>query len=462
MVTVNICYWGGKFKAVKPADSDETEPVIQVGPSSEGEAFNIIRFMAKDIPPLGYRTYTLVENAGTCTDEMIAGTNNKVIENKWFRVSFDTQKGLISSILDKRSMRELVDTSSNYGFGQYLYERFGKAEVNKYLDDYLFSQYVSHKNIFDKKDVPDTSVYHSATCKGMNLTITRNNLEVSGIMTGGFSGLGMPQSASVRLTLYKDYPMMDLEVGVEKKPDGWPEAGWICLPFNIKNPSFRVGRNGSIIDPVKDIINGCNFRQLWTYSGTAVFNEDGGIGLCPVDSPMLSLGEPGGRKYDVRYEPGVAGIFINLYNNQWATNFREWWGGRITSRVRIWTFDKYDNEGTLYTPAMEARVPLLTARSDANSGILPLSAAGISLSRKGINITAFGRNPDGKGVILRLWEQTGKSGPCTVVLPEGMKLNSIQPVDLRGSVTGDPIKVMGGSFTFNLKGYEPATFLINN
>jgi hypothetical protein len=295
----------------------------------------------------------------------------------------------------------------------------------------------------------------------MTFTITRNNLEISGIMTGGFSGLGMPQSTSVRLTLYKDNPMIDLEVGIEKKPDGWPEAGWICMPFNIKNPSFRVGRNGSIINPVRDIVNGCNFRQLWTYSGTAAFNEDGGIGLCPMDSPMLSLGEPGGRKYDSRYEPGVAAIFINLYNNQWATNFREWWGGRITSRVRIWTFDKYDNESTLYTPAMEARIPLLAARSDANSGILPVSAAGVSLSRKGINITAFGKNPDGKGVILRLWEQTGKSGSCTVTLPEGIKLNSVQPVNLRGIVTDDPIKVIKGMFTFDLKGYAPASFLLD-
>jgi hypothetical protein len=462
MVTVNICYWGGNIKAVKPTDSDQTEPAIQIGPSSEGEAFNIIKFMAKDIPPTGYRTYTLVEESVTLSGELITSTKDKTIENRWFRVKFNDQSGVISSILDKRSMRELVDTSSKYGFGQYFYERFGKAEVNRYLDDYLFSQYVSHKNIFDKRDVPDTSVYRSATCKGMNLIITRNDLEVSGTMTGGFPGPGMPQSTSVKLTLYKDKPVIDLEVGVEKKPDGWPEAGWICLPFNIKNPSFRVGRNGSVIDPVKDIINGCNFRQLYTYSGTAVFNENGGIGFCPMDSPLLSLGEPGGRKYNTRYEPDVASVFVNLYNNQWATNFREWWGGRITSRVRIWTFDKYDNESTLYTPAMEARVPLLAARSEAKSGSLPASSAGIVLSRKGILITAFGKNPDGDGIILRLWEQTGRSGPCTVALPEGMKVNSVQPVDLRGSVAGDLLRVVNGRFTFALKGYEPATFLIKN
>ncbi len=461
MVEINICYWGGNFTAIKPVDGDEIFPVIQEGPSWEGSNYNIIRFMAKNIPPMGYRTYILKEKGPDKASEMIADEKNGIIENKWFRVIFDNQQGRISSILDKQSGRELVDTSSEFGFGQYLYERFGKAEVVGYTDSYMFNEYPVHKNMFDKRDVPDTAVYRSATCSGMTLNISKNELEVTGVMTGGFEGPGMPQAASIRLTLYADNPVIDLEVGVEKKPDGWPEAGWISLPFNISDPSFRLGRNGSIINPAEDIINGSNFRQLWIYSGAAVFNENGGVGICPMDSPMLSMGEPGGRKYDVRYLPEKGSFFINLYNNQWATNFREWWGGKLTSRVRIWTFNEYENESSLYTPSMEARTPLLVARSELKHGNLPPVMAGLELSRKGINVSAFGPNPDGNGTILRLWEKAGISGPCSVKLPVGMEIKKILPVDLRGQVNGEPIIVTNREFTFNLSGYAPASFLID-
>src|SRR5208282_2056175 len=126
-------------------------------------------------------------------------------------------------------------------------------------------------------------------------------------------------------------------------------------------PSFRLGRVGSIIDPVSDIVEGSDLRNLWLNTGAAVFDDAGGVGFCPLDSPMISLGEPGSRKYSVRYTPEKSRVYVNLYNNQWATNFRLWWGGRLSSRVRIWTFDKYQAETSLYTPAMEARVPLLVA-----------------------------------------------------------------------------------------------------
>jgi alpha-mannosidase len=460
MVEVTICYWGGNFTAVKPSDSNETLPIIGEGPSFEGNKYNIIRFMAKDIPPMGYRTYTLLEKTSPPVNDLKADENAATIENQWFRVKFNKAEGKISSIVDKRTNRELVDNTTEYGFGQYLYERFGKADVLRYTDDYLFKEYPAHKSIFDKRDVPDTSVYRSATCSGMTLSFSKNELEITGIMTGGFESPGMPQSASIKVTLYADNPFIDLEVGIEKKPDGWPEAGWICLPFRVDNPSFRLGRNGSVINPVEDIINGSNFRQLWIYSGAAVFNREGGVGICPMDSPLLSLGEPGGRKYNHRYEPQNAGIFVNLYNNQWATNFREWWGGRLTSRVRIWTFDSYDNEAALITPAAEAREPLLAATSEVHPGNLAPKSAGIELSRKGIRISAFGPNPDGEGTILRLWEQAGTTGRCTVTLPPGIQAKKIQPVDLRGTKSGAPINVTDGKFSFHMKGYAPSSFII--
>ena len=45
------------------------------------------------------------------------------------------------------------------------------------------------------------------------------------------------------MTLYDRLPFVDLEMEIEHKPaDPWPEAGWLCLPFKIDSPQFRLGR----------------------------------------------------------------------------------------------------------------------------------------------------------------------------------------------------------------------------
>ena len=107
----------------------------------------------------------------------------------------------------------------------------------------------------------------------------------------------------------------------------------------------------------------------------------------------------------------------------------------------------------------EARVPLLVGEAEGEAGKLNTKMQGLTISRTGILVTAFGNNPDGDGTVLRLWEQAGISGQCTVTLPEGKKVKSVQPVNLRGVKEGLPIEVKNGKFSFNLNKYVPASFV---
>jgi hypothetical protein len=105
-------------------------------------------------------------------------------------------------------------------------------------------------------------------------------------------------------------------------------------------------------------------------------------------------------------------------------------------------------------------LPLLTGVADGAPGKLPEKKNGISVSRGGVLITAYGENPDGDGTILRLWEQAGVSGICTVKLADGSKVKAVQPTDLRGNKTGKKIIVKNGAFDFYLGKYSPASFLL--
>jgi len=461
-VTLNICYMP-RFSSLKPADGGAAVPVAFEGPALEGNEYNIIRFLARDVPPMGYLTF-VPANDKPAAPILAADAAAGVIESPFFKATLDAKRGRIASLIDKRTGRELVDGAAPQGFGQYFYERFGINDITRYLDAALYPQYGAHRFIMAKADMPKDSAYVSACPENMTLAVEKSSIDVSAVMTGVIAGPGLPQTVSIRLTLPAHQPVADLEVGWQKQPDGWSEAGWICLPFKIDNPKFRLGRLGADVDPVANVtIDNVNYHQSWVNTGVAVYDTNGaGISLCPMDSPMVSLGEPGVLNFDKRYEPKKAYVYLNLYNNIWQTNFRNWVGNgsRMSSRVRLWTFDKFQAEPSLYSPAMEARTPLCASRSDGKPGNLPASQPGLTLSRNGVAVTAFGPSPDGAGTVLRVWEQGGISGNITVTLPGGAKFTTAKPVELRGGSLGEPVNVQGGALKFKVRAYAPASFIL--
>jgi len=209
-------------------------------------------------------------------------------------------------------------------------------------------------------------------------------------------------------------------------------------------------------------VDNSNYHLSWINTGVSVYDGETGAGvsLCPQDSPLVSLGEPGEYKFGKRYEPKKPYVYLNLYNNHWRTNFAPWIGDgrRMSARVRLWAFDKFNSESALYSPAMEARVPLVAAGSRGKPGQLPATQAGLTLSRKGVAVTAFGPNPDGAGTVLRVWEQGGVSGELVI---EGLKSATATPVNLRGEKIGEAVAIHNGRLAFNLHAYAPASYLLD-
>ncbi len=448
---------------VRCADTGQRARVARSdGPALEGPP-KIATFVARNIPPLGYRTYVFEDiPAAAPAPPLALSETNHTIESPFFRAVLDPRHGRIASLVDRRVNRELVDPAAPQGLGQYFYERFGRQEVVNYLNAALYPQYTAHRNIMAKGDLPE-SAYASALPQDLQIRFEQSPVAVSAVMFGTLPGPGPAQTVALRLTLYADLPVADLEVRCQKPLDAWPEAGWLCLPFNLAQPSFRLGKLGGDLDFARDIaVDWCNRRQLWLNTGAAVSEPSGyGVGVCPLDSPLVSLGEPGLYQTGATYQPKHARLYFNLYNNQWQTNFRNWTGGDLVSRVRLWTFDRFTSEAALYSPAMEARVPLRVARSRQPGGHLPPSQPGLTLSRKGVMVTAFGEDPDlNPGTLLRLWEQGGLSGPLTVTLPGGLPAAHAVPVNLRGEKTGQPIAIADGILQVTLPAYTPASFLL--
>ena len=434
----------------------------QTVPSQQEAA--AISFLARDVPPLGYRTYVPLDGAVVpgADGGQVAGSPI-TLENSFFSLRLDPARGVVASLVDKRSRRELVDAKAGYGLGQYVYERFDADDAAAYVKAYCRNiawwvlQDFAKPGLPPAKDVPHVT----ASPGKFQLSISRGALWTIATMRAAASK-EVPHDATLRVTLFGDQPYIDLEWQVAgKKADPWPEAGWLSFPLKIDEPRFRLGRLGSVTDPAKDIVRSGNFDTFCLNTGlNVVGSDDSGVGLCPIDSPLVSLEYPGLYGVSRAFEPRKPLVWVNLFANVYGVNFQQWIGGAWSSRVRLWPVDGKGLESDLITPAWEARNPLEAVVVDAPAGPLPSAQAGIELSRKGVLLTALGPNPDGDGILMRLWEQAGEGGVCDVRLPELLRHTAAQPCDLRGRPQGEPISPRQGRHAIPLTPFAPASFLL--
>jgi hypothetical protein len=440
--------------AVKSVDEGAIQALQTWGAASHRNG----RFVAKNVPPLGYKTY-VVTGDKLPTSSLAGDAKVGTIENKWLKVTLDPARGCIASIIEKSTGNELVDPGSPHGFGQYLYQQFSRKECDDYVNSYILPPYRgSHGPITGKSTfVPGSAQHLEFSPKNLNLSVTQNGFSITATLVPPLPACATEHTAGLSVTLYEDFPALDLKVNIINHPATEnPEAGWISLPFAIKDPQFRLRTPGAITDPARDMIAGGNFAFFWTQGGLSLCDPAGrGVGVCSPDAPALSLGEPGIYKFKGEWPKPKSSVYIHLFNNKWNTNFRSFWSGEFSARVRLWPIANFDAERDLVTPSEETLAPMLTGLSNYKAGPLPPARTGLSLSRKGVSVTAFGPNPDGAGTLLRLWEMSGVSGDCAVIMPESLKASSAQPVDLRGRSTGPALPVQNGQLTVPMKAFAP-------
>jgi len=419
------------------------------------------RFLfVKDVPASGYITISEKD----LKTETISIDEKTTLITPCFTAVFDLKRGGIASLTDTKSNCELVDQSSSYVMGQFLHERFSAIEVDKWFNSYSRIKDGWGLNDLGKPGMPsaDKVPYMAFTPENWKISITHTAVADIAILSTTETQ-GFAKSYTMVFSFPRNKAFVDIEWKVDSKtPEKQAEGGWLCFPFAIEEPTFTIGRLGGTINPATDIIPGANRHLMAVNTGVSLTQpDDSGVGLTPIDSPLLSFGEPGLWKFSMDYIPTVPTVFVNLYNNMWNTNFPLWQEGSWTERVRIWAKSKDEQTvANLTKNSWEARLPFLVGSADGEAGKLSGKKQGLTLSREGVLVTAFGANPDGDGTILRLWEQSGISANCKVKLPEELKAKAVQPIDLRGTLTGEMIGLKNGEFTFNLLKYAPASFLL--
>jgi len=418
-------------------------------------AINGQNVWANNVPASGYKTIKLPKETVTT-----ANASSSLLSTRFYTIRFDTKRGGIASMIEKATGKEMVDQSAKYVLGQYLHERFSYAQTMDY-----FNRACVTNNQFNttKPNMPKDITYAAMTPEGWNMSIAHSAAADVVTLTSKNSNV-LAKSVSIVFTFNNNQPFVDVEWKVDGKvPNTVPEGGWLCFPLNVDKPKYILGRLGGAMDLAKDQITGGNRYLYAVQSGASVVAPDqSGVGLCAMDAPLLSFGEPGLWKYDYDYFPKKPTLFVNLYNNMWNVNFPYWTEGSWTERVRIWGIQaSVKTAENLAVKSWETRLPLLVVKASGERTKLPSQQTGISISRKGILVTAFGEDPDGnKGTLLRIWEQAGNSGMVSITLPTGKTFGKATPVNLRGEVSGKAVNIVQGKFSCTIKAFGPASFIL--
>ncbi len=422
---------------------------------------NVYRFIAKEVPGMGYRTYVPAPAEKSSSDKSLgADPKTGKLENTFLAVTIDPKSGQIKSILDKETGREMVNTDSNAPFGGYLYQYFDKKQVETYAKAYIKGGWDWAPAELGRPNLDDRPGYiASGINPDIKWEITSTRASVAAHFTPSAK---VPHSFTLIYNLYPDRPGLEIIWSIDSKPaQPWPEGGWISFPFRMNNPEFRVGRLGGIVNPKTDFIKGTNFDYYMADRGVALFGPDGsGFAVTSPDAPAISLDRPGLWTWTGDFIPQKANVYFNLYNNQWSTNFTEWIEGSWSARFYVWPFRNYDPASSLAVPAEDFSTPFQSIIASGKGGNLPLLYHGIEVSHKSISVTAFAPHLESEGYLLRLWESAGKTENIEVSLPEGSNFRRATPVDLRGRNSGESIPVKNGKLSLVCQANRPVTLVL--
>ena len=368
------------------------------------------------------------------------------------------ENGALVSVWDKRFQKEMVNPKSEYGFGEYVHEKFGNDEIDRYNNSYV--KLGNHGWADPEMARPKDEVLQYAMEKGKVRRIKYDKTSHS-VRATVFCQTKAGDDYLLSYALEDYSPYVEINWSLRNKPaDPQPEAGWLVFPFNVDEPTFRLGRTGGVVNPVVDFIKNTNHDYFFVNTGLAVINGQGdGFGLNTPNAPAISLDRPGLFRFSGSFVPQRSNVFVNLFNNQWGTNFTEWIEGGLSAKMYLWSVSSYGNEKSLITPIEETRTPLLATYVEGKGGLLPRMASGITLSKKGILLTAYGPNRNGDGDVLRLWEQAGETGKCIITIPSSA-YHKAQPCNLRGEPIGEPLEIRQQQLEVDIRAYQPLSLIL--
>lgn len=407
-----------------------------------GNGYRRIRFVATDVPAFGYKMYRL--RFGKRQAVTPSNTGSSVVENQHYRVTLDPATAAIRSIFDKETGKEIVDQSSPYRFGSYLYVTGGD-------------------------DIPNNSLYRYGA--GLNApklqTHPAGNGRVIAVRKEAFGTVIEMESTAPNtpvikseIILFDQQKKIGFTFRIRKESVLTKEAAYFAFPFAVADPTFLYDTQTAWVNPAKDTLPGGSREWFAATRWSSVQGVDFGAAVFPIDAPLVAFGDIVRGNWPEKFAPTSGTIFSWVMNNYWNTNFMPEQSGDMTFRYAVTSGQKLDPV-ELTRNGMSELTPLELGQAGPAREQGPITATAssfLNISNPNVGVVTWKLAEDGNGSILRLQELSGNAGKVRVSSPffsirEAWDCNLLE--DNRAKLTAEH-----GSVEVNVKPFSVVTLRI--
>lgn len=269
-----------------------------------------------DVPAFGFRKFSIrVENEkkeASGTGIMPAVMQ---MENRWFKLDIDKNRGAISGIYDKELDKELVDPDSEWKLGEFIYETLdNRSQMESFrLDNY-------------KRETPDSLWFDGAEQGEVWNTLRFRGNTPAANRDGEFS---------LEIRLFTTGKRIDLAYFIEKKMVTDPEGIYIAFPFILDNGQLAFDVQGGEIRAGIDQIPGSTNDWNVVQNYARLYNSGSQLLLSSREIPLMQFGGINTGRFKAGATPEKNHIFGWPMNNYWTTNFNPEQHGGITWEYTI-------------------------------------------------------------------------------------------------------------------------------
>ncbi len=330
-----------------------------------------IAFLAKDIPALGSKRFTLEDPAQVSMFlPPPAEATPPAVRNSYMTVTLDEKTGAISSIKHKDLPVDLVANDKGVGLNDYFYVagRDPKEPLRNGPVKISVKEYGSMMaSLLVESDAP-----------GCN-KLTREVRLISGL------------------------DRVDIIDTIDKEKIYKQEAVHLGFAFNVPKGVMRMDVPWGVVRPEMDQLAGACKNYFTVQRWVDVSNDKFGVTLATVDAPLIEVGritcDARAVGWIKQLKPTQT-LYSYVMNNYWETNYKAGQEGPTTFRYSIWPHQKFDAAKAARFGTERSQPLIVVPVSKKRREVRPIIAG---IKPGSVVATAFKPSEDGKARIVRLF-----------------------------------------------------------
>ena len=304
----------------------------------------------EQVPPMGYKAFTIKvsEEPLEPTPQTTSGLP-AFLENDYYKIVIDQDKGGISSWQDKELQKDLVDPNRSYQLGEFMLQKLdNRADMERLT-------YLNRDTVY-KPLAQEMVRWSELKVVGVRKNKIWNSILLTGKLPEGTDDSGV----AIEVRLFNHSKKVELLYNMNKLPNPNPEGGFVAFPFKQgETDQLIFEAQGGVVEPGKNQLEGTASDWNTIQNFAAVRTDNSQIVFCSNDAPLVQFGAINTGRYYYKHQPGNGHIYSWVFNNYWTTNFKASQQGELEWKYAI-TSSK-DNSLTLATKfGWGNRVPLIS------------------------------------------------------------------------------------------------------